>query len=187
MKTTLTALALLVAAGCVSQRPVHPYRLDGFPGAPIEGDLFPMRGGARWVFRDRLGGADTKPLELALQERNGGLVLEGSRQGGAAVALEDGFLTIRYEGEVVDQPLKLEGHVGDRWAAAGARYTVFGYDRVEVLGKEHRALVVAAERGQTRDLYWFADGVGWIRMRTERQGKALRDAFLEEFRPGGAS
>ena len=185
MRSAPVLVVLCLAACMTDRRPVHPYRLEGFPGAPIEGDLFPLRAGTRWVFRDRL--ADDKALELSLRREGEGFVLEGSRQGGASVALEGGFLSIRYEGEEVDRPLKLEGKVGDSWEAAGARYTVFGYDRIEVLGEKRRALVTAAERGGTRDLYWFVDGMGWVRMRTERQGRVLRDAVLAAHDAGVAN
>ncbi|MHC4971079.1 MAG: helix-turn-helix domain-containing protein [Planctomycetota bacterium] len=89
--------------------------------------------------------------------------------------------------------LKLEGKVGDQWRTKGSvvkkgtRYTVFGYDTVEVLGKPHRALVVAADRMPIRDLYWFAAGIGWVRIRTENEGRAKRDAYLVEFEPGGTN
>ncbi len=173
---------LALGAGCARDRPIHPMRLDGFPGAPIEAGLFPLAPGARWTFRDRLDPA--RALELSLREEAGTLVLEGTREGGVEVHLNAGFLELRYEGQVVERPLKLEGRVGDAWEAAGARYTAFGYDEVEVLGRRVRALVVAAERRGNRDLYWFARGLGWVRLRTEQQGKVYRDALLESFEPG---
>jgi hypothetical protein len=291
--------ALLAAGGgCAGERPIHPYRLEGFPGAPIEPDLFPLRGGARWVFEDRVD-PERGRLELELVEREGRLVLVGTKEGEAVVriadveadhgterrlvivfgvtvaqivtAVADHFdlseddllgkrpagprwqatvdlarrialflameLTASPAGEIADQfaaevrddvaevhgriraraeqdgdlartlrrleadltvrkayhVLKLEGKVGDQWRTKGSafkkgtRYTVFGYDTVDVLGKPHRALVVAADRMPVRDLYWFAAGIGWVRIRTENEGRTKRDAFLVEFQPGGAN
>ncbi len=288
-----------LAGGCAGERPIHPYRLEGFPGAPIEADLFPMRAGTRWVFEDRVD-PDRARLELELVARGERLVLVGTREGEAVVriaevegdhgperrleivfeitvarvvaavaefygvtpdeilgrqappAREQDTLAIPREvvvylsreltdaspeaiadlfaGEArpavatvherirrqawddndlaatlrrlraklgprrrVYYPLKLEGKVGDQWRTKGSlrekgtRYTVFGYDTVEVLGKPHRALVVAADRMPVRDLYWFAAGIGWVRIRTENEGRAKRDAFLVEFDSGGAN
>lgn len=294
------ALSWLVVAwaGCAGPRPIHPYRLEGFPGAPIEADLFPLRAGTRWVFEDRVD-PDRGRLELELEERDGRLVLAGTKEGEAVVRIVE-FKTgrgterrlvivfgiavdaiieavadhydIRMDEVLGDQPttprwqavvdlarrvsvylaseltamplaeitgrfavdaretvadarqqvrreaekdpalaqalrdleaeltvqkayhvLKLEGKVGDQWRTKGSmvkkgtRYTVFGYDTVDVLGKPHRALVVAADRMPIRDLYWFAQGIGWVRIRTENQGRAKRDAFLVEFEPGDAN
>ena len=55
-------LLAALAAGCASDRPVNPWRLDGFPGAPIETGLFPLRDGARWTFAD----AEGKSLALSI-------------------------------------------------------------------------------------------------------------------------
>jgi hypothetical protein len=286
---------VLLQVGCAGERPIHPYRLEGFPGAPIEADLFPLQAGARWVFEDRVD-PDRGRLELELEDREGRLVLVGTKEGEAVVrvvevdaergperrlvivfgvtvdhvveAVADHYairaeevlgvqpttprwqatvelarrvsvflateltsaprseITGRFAGgAVVDAPervphdaqkdpalaraleeleaeltarkayhvLKFEGKVGDQWATKGSalkkgtRYTVFGYDTVEVLGKRHRALVVAADRMPVRDLYWFAQGIGWVRIRTENQGRVKRDALLVEFQPGGAN
>jgi hypothetical protein len=179
--------ALLAVAGCALERPIHPYRLEGFPGAPIEGDLFPMRPGMRWVFRDRLK-PDGPPLELATRGSGEELELLGRkadatlrlRTAGPYVEIVDGT------GAVVDRPLRLDGRVGDTWSHAGATYTVFGYDRLEILGERLRALVVAVDRPPARDLFWFAPEVGWVRLRTELHGAVQRDALLVEFQPGDA-
>jgi len=168
-------------AACGIERPIHPLRLEGFPGAPIGTDLFPLRPGARWNFVDRLTG---KKLALRLVRTPEGLGLEGARRGGARVRIVDGFLEIDYAGDLVDRPLKLKGRVGDTWRAGGALYTVFGYDRILAAGKLRRALVVAADRPPLRDLYWFAPGIGFARLRTERKGRVVRDARLKSFQPG---
>lgn len=167
--------------GCAGDRPIHPYRLEGFPGAPIEPMHLPLKPGARWVFEERIG-ENRGLLEMKLAEKDGGLVLLGTRQGDARIRIVDGFLEVSV-GDRGFRPLKLEGHVGDRWSYAGARYTVFGYDEVEVAGGRHRALVVAADRPPVRDLFWFVPHMGWVRIRTERLGNVKRDAFLKEFYP----
>ena len=289
---------LALSASCAGERPVHPYRLEGFPGAPIEPDLFPLRAGTRWVFEDRVD-ADRERLELQLEAREGRLVLVGTQEGEAVVRIteveteqgaerrlvivfgvtveqiidavadhfdvrEDDVLGKRSAGpswqatvelarrisvflameltsasleeiassfvgearaanadahdrirlQAKEDPelsrtlgrleaeltahktyhvLKLEGKVGDQWHTKGSvvkkgtRYTVFGYDTVDVLGKRRRALVVAADRMPVRDLYWFVAGIGWVRIRTESEGRAKRDAFLVEFERGGAN
>jgi hypothetical protein len=173
-------LLLCVATGCASDRPVHPMRLDGFPGAPIEPGLFPLRDGARWMFADEHG----KPLVLAVRAKEGRFVLAGQTEGEAEIREHEGFLEILYEGKLLERPLKLEGAAGDQWKAAGATYVVFGYDEIEVLGKMTRTLVVAADRLPVRDLYWFAKDYGWVRLRTERNGKGVKDARLVAFEPG---
>jgi hypothetical protein len=174
---TRALLVALAVAGCAIDRPVHPMRLDGFPGAPIEPGLFPLRDGARWTFADGEGRA----LTLAIAARDGVHVLTGQTEGEAEIRIHDGFLEVLYEGLLVDRPLKMEGALGDRWEAAGATYTAFGYEEIEVLGETRRALVVAADRGLQRDLYWFARDLGWVRLRTERTGKTIRDARLVAF------
>ncbi len=179
-----------VLAGCMSvDPPTHPLRLEGYPGAPIEPGLFPLAPGTRWTFRDKHSGAE---LVLALEQvpqqapegGAGGLVLTGRSAGLVHVRVADGFLELLHDGDVVERPLKVEGVAGDAWTGAGASYRVFGYDRLEILGQERRALVVAADRGEVRDLFWFARGLGWIRFRTERQGRVIRDAVLVAFSPG---
>ena len=289
---------VVLAAGCAGERPIHPYRLEGFPGAPIEADLFPLRAGTRWVFEDRVD-PDRGRLELELEEREGRMVLVGTKEGEAVLriveleteqgperrlvivfgvaidevvkAVADRFeiradevlgnqptsprwrdtvhrarrvsmflaseltsaplaeITGRFAGEAPNavanardripleaaqdrdlaralreleaeltayrayHVLKLEGRVGDQWQTKGSlvkkgtSYTVFGYDTVDVLGKPHRALVVAGDRMPVRDLYWFAQGIGWVRIRTENEGRVKRDAYLVEFEPGGAN
>lgn len=181
MRLAVLALAL-VACACAGPRPIHPMRLEGFPGAPIEPDLFPLAPGARWVFEE-----GERRLELRLRADGEDIVLEGRKEGRAVVRAGEEFIEILYEGQVVDRPLKLEGKVGDEWRAGEARYTAFGYDEIEVLGEPRRALVVAADRPPVRDLYWFVAGIGWVRIRTERQGRVVRDARLVEFEAGRAN
>ena len=184
---TWTAVAaLLLAAACAGPRPIHPYRLAGFPGAPIEPDLFPVRVGSEWVFEDRMAEGE-KRLRLAIEQRGEELVLAGSKSAGATIRVRDGFIEIVAGGRVVERPLKLAGAVGDTWEVAGAKYTVFGYDEIEVLGTKRRALVVAADRVPVRDLYWFVAGIGWARIRTERLGAIKRDARLVEHRVAAAN
>jgi hypothetical protein len=174
-------LLALLSSGCATDRPVHPMRLEGFPGAPIEPGLFPISDGARWTFADEQG----KTLTLSVKARDGTHVLTGQTEGEAEIRVHEGFLEILYQGHLVDRPLKMEGAAGDRWEAAGASYTVFGYEEIEILGRKTRALVVAADRGVQRDLYWFAKDIGWVRLRTERTGHTLRDARLVSFEAGG--
>jgi hypothetical protein len=169
-----------LALGCASDRPVNPFRLEGFPGAPIEPGLFPLRDGARWTFGDEEG----KTLTLSIRAKEGKYVLAGQTEGEAEIREHGGFLEILYQGQLVDRPLKMGGAAGDQWRAAGAIYMVFGYEEIEVLGRKTRALVVAADRLPVRDLYWFAKDVGWVRLRTERNGKTIRDARLVSYDPG---
>lgn len=178
----LAVSVLLLVCACAGERPIHPMRLEGYPGAPIEPNLFPLSPGARWVFAD-----GDRRLELELREEGGQIVLAGRKEGHATVRAGPEFVEILYEGKVVERPLKLTGRVGDEWKAGGARYTAFGYDETEVLGKTRRALVVAADRPPVRDLYWFVEGIGWARIRTEREGRVVRDARLVEFDPGRAN
>lgn len=178
MRTPL--LLACLALGCVSDRPVNPLRLEGFPGAPIEPGLFPLRDGTRWTFSDEQG----KTLTLAVREKDGKFALMGQTEGEAEIREQDGFLEILYEGRLVDRPLKMEGVAGDQWRAAGALYMAFGYEEIDVLGKKTRALVVAADRLPLRDLYWFTKDLGWVRLRTERNGKTIKDARLVAFDPG---
>jgi len=176
---------VLLAISCAGERPIHPYRLEGFPGAPIEPMHLPLEPGARWVFEERVAEGQ-RELTMTLVERDGELVITGTRQGEAKVKVVDGFLEVSLAGRAF-RPLKLEGHVGDRWTFAGARYTVFGYDRLEVAGAPHRALVVAADRPPVRDRTWSVPHLGWVRIRTERLGAVMRDAFLKEFHPASAN
>ncbi len=159
---------------------MHPFRLEGFPGAPIEPGLFEPKAGARWVFAD-----GERELVLELTAREGALVLTGGKEGRPVVLrVNEPFVELVFEGQVIDRPFKRSGRVGDRWKVDQARYTVFGYDEIDVLGKTERALVVAIDRDKTRDLYWFAAPYGWVRIRTERQGSVVRDARLTSFEPG---
>jgi len=173
-------LLACLALGCATDPPVSPLRFEGFPGAPIEPGLFPLRDGTRWTFGDEQG----KTLSLAITAEDGKYVLTGQTQGEAEIRISDGFLEILYEGKLVDRLLKMEGAAGDRWQAAGATYMAFGYEEIDVLGKKTRALVVAADRPPLRDLYWFAKDLGWVRLRTERTGKTIRDAKLLSFDAG---
>jgi len=154
--------------------------LEGFPGAPIEPDLFPLKPGMRWVFEAK----DGRKLELAFRGTVGHLQMVGSKEGVAEIREKDGFIEILHGGKVIDRPFKLQGKAGDSWRLDKARYTVFGYDRLTVLGEERRTLVVAVEHGEIRDLHWFAKGIGWVRIRTEHQGAVHRDAVLVEFDDG---
>ena len=161
------ALAFALWAGaCAGPRPVHPMRLEGYPGAPIEPGLFPLDPGTRWVFAE-----GERRLELSLRAEGGEILLEGRKEGQAVVRAGPEFVEILFEGQVVDRPLKLEGKVGDEWRAGDARYTAFGYDEIEVLGALRRALVVASDRPPIRDLYWFVADIGWGRIRTEHRGR----------------
>jgi hypothetical protein len=180
----VTRLLLLAAAlaSCAWERPVHPLRLEGYPGAPIEPGLFPLRDGMRWEFADERNG--DRPLVLEIRASADGFDLVGSQEGAASLRVRDGFLEVLRGGELVDRPLKLEGKAGDTWKAKGAQCTVYGYDRIPVLGEERRALVVAVERGRIRDVYWFAQDMGWVRIVTEHEGHAVRDARLRRFDPG---
>ena len=179
----LLGLVATLVGGCRYERPVHPYRLEGWPGAPIEGDLFPLRDGARWVFRDRV---DAGRPELALELGRSGerWILRGRAQGEVELRKDGGYLEVWEGGRLRERPLPLAGKVGDSWKATSGRAFAFGYDRIDVLGEPRRALVVAIDRKETRDLIWFADGLGWVRFRTERSGKAVRDAVLVGHEPG---
>jgi len=175
-------LAALLLAACAHDRPIHPLRLEGFPGAPVAGPLFPLVPGRRWVFEERVG--EARKLELSLVEADGELVLQGRKEGRIVLRENQGYLDLLYRGQLLERPLKLEGRVGDSWKAAGVWYTIFGYEELEILGRPVRALVVAAERHPVRDYYWFAAEFGWVRFRTERSGKVRRDATLVAFEPG---
>jgi len=176
-------LIALGLAGCRYERPIHPYRLEGWPGAPIEGDLFPLCKGRLWVFRDRLA-EDGPELRLELEEEAGRWVLRGRTSGEVELRLTPDYLEIWQGGRLVERPLPRKGRVAYSWKAVSGRAFVFGYDRIEVLGEERRALVVAIDRHETRDLIWFVDGMGWVRFRTERSGSPVRDATLVEYLPG---
>jgi len=177
---------VLLATACRYERPIHPYRLEGWPGAPVEGELFPLRHGTRWVFRDALD--ERRPaLTLDLTRQEGRWILSGRAQGAVELRRSAGYLEVWQEGRLVERPLPLTGRVGDSWKATSGRAFAFGYDRLHVLGQERRALVVAIDRDKTRDLIWFSDGLGWVRFRTERSGKPIRDAFLVEHRAGASN
>ena len=93
-------------------------------------------------------------------------------------------MEVRQGDNVVDRPLKYPGKAGETWLVNQALVTIFGYDDIDVLGKKHLALVVAVDRRETRDLAWFVQDMGWVRLRTERRGKVLRDAHLIAYEPG---
>jgi len=152
-------------------------RLEGYPGARIEkGPCSPLKPAA-WVFQDKLD-KSRAPLRLALRRAGKGFVLTGATEQQANLARRDGFLEIRYQGKLVGRPLKLSGLVGDTWRVDDKLYTVYGYDRIPVLGRRRRALVVAVEQGVERNFYWFVQQMGWVRIRTEREGRPLKDAAL---------
>jgi len=180
---------ILFLSGCAAlERPISPWRLEGFPGAPIEPGLFPLRHGTAWEFRDRLDPAGPT-LRLELVREGEDLVLRGGegRTAGVSVSEEDGYLTLSRHGQVVDRPLAIAGKVGDSWPSGPRRATAFGYDRVFLLGREMRALVVAVDgmegSARARSLYWFARDLGWVRIRTEREGRVTKDAHLVAFTP----
>jgi len=178
-------VCLLLLGSCHVDRPIHPLRLEGFPGAPVVDNLFPLRDGMAWTFEDRLD-PDAEPLVLRLQKRpKQAFTLEGGRgEGKVEIAWKGGFLELRTEGRVFDRILKHPGKAGDTWEVGEAIFTVFGYDDVDVLGEERRALVVAADRRGRRELAWFVPDMGWVRIRTERRGKAVHDAFLVAYERG---
>ena len=179
----LAALALL-ACGCHVDRPIHPLRLDGFPGAAVEPGLFPLRDGMSWTFQDRLD-PDANPLLLRVIRKGRRYFLEGSKEGERLeIAHVDGYLEVRHDERVVDRPLKYPGKAGETWLVNTALVTIFGYDDIDVLGTQRRALVVAVDRREARDLAWFVRDMGWVRLRTERRGKVLRDAHLVAYEPG---
>ena len=180
----LLAALLLAGAGCAVERPIHPLRLKGFPGAEVEPGLFPLRDGMRWKFQDRLN-PDAAPLLLKLSKEGRRFYLEGTKAGQRLeIAQVDGFLEVRQGDQVVDRPLKYPGKAGDTWQVGTALVTIFGYDEVDVLGTERKALVVAVDRREYRDLAWFVKDMGWVRLRSERRGQALRDAHLVEYEAG---
>jgi hypothetical protein len=182
------AYAAILAPACGAiDRPIRPWKLDGFPGAPVEDLFLPLVPGTEWRFVDALA-PDRAPLELRLVARDGALLLEGTTLEAAEIRRAGNFVEILRGGRVVDRPLALAGKVGDSWRIDGATATLFGYDRIEVLGRPRRALVVGTDRatpkGRERELLWFAEGIGWARLRTEREGRAVRDARLVAFTPG---
>jgi len=173
-----------LAAGCAVERPIHPLRLEGFPGAPVESGLFPLRDGMSWKFQDRLH-PEAPPLLLKLSKQGSHYYLEGTKAGQRLeIAHVDGFLEVRLGEQVVDRPLKYPGKAGDTWQVGTALVTIFGYDELAVLGTKRRALVVAVDRRDYRDIAWFVQGMGWVRLRSERRGQVLRDAGLIEYDPG---
>jgi len=174
----------LLCCGCAVSRPIHPLRLEGFPGAPVEPGLFPLRDGMSWTFEDRLN-PEAPQLLLRVAKEGRRFFLEGRKTGERLeIAHVDGFLEVRQGDRVVDRPLKYPGKAGDTWLVNKALVTIFGYDDLEVLGEKRRALVVAVDRRDFRDLAWFVQGMGWVRLRTERRGMVKRDAWLVVYEPG---
>jgi hypothetical protein len=194
MSVLRNALPLLLVASCVS-RPINPWKMEGWPGskpgAEVEGEgLFDLRHGRTWPFTDRVDKARPE-LTLSLEKTGDGrYVLRGRRGGDVEITKDDGFLVLQRGFSVVDKPLKFSGRVGQGWNAAGAKCYFFGYDRVSVADEKVRALVVAVDRrtqgGRVRDLYWFAKDYGWVRIRNERNGGLIHDAFLTSFEPGAS-
>jgi hypothetical protein len=182
---SLLALLVLGSAGCKVDRPIHPLRLEGFPGEAVVSDLFPLRDGMSWTFQDRLN-PDADPLVFTVKKKglNTYVLDGGANTGPLELAWEDGFLEFRRDGEALDRILKFPGNAGDTWVINDAIFTIFGYDEIEVLGEKKRALVVAADRRRIRELGWFVPGMGWVRIRTERRGKVLHDATLIRHDPG---
>jgi hypothetical protein len=176
----------LLLAGCATDPPVHPMRLDDFPGHPIEGNLFPLRDRVEWVFEDRAA-AGNPEVRLVLTRSEGLYYLTGTKRATAEVRIRGVFLEILREGRPVARPLKLAGETGDSWTFNKMRTTVYGYDTIEIFGERRRALVTAVESGRSKDLYWWVDGIGWARLRNEQTGRVVRDAWLVEFRPGSAN
>ena len=128
---------------------------------------------------------------LALAQDGDEFELRGRKQGDLTVAVKDGYLEIRHLRSLVERPLKFEGVIGSRWAMPGARGEFFGFDELEVLGEKIPTLVVAIDRhtdvGRRRDIYWFAMAKGWVRIRSELDGRPQRDMRLVEFEPGASN
>ncbi|MEM8886052.1 MAG: hypothetical protein AAGD14_18450, partial [Planctomycetota bacterium] len=170
---------------CHVERPIHPLRLDGFPGDPVVENLFPLRDGMSWTFEDKLA-PDTPPLKLTVRSVGiNSYVLEGGRAADRIeIAWNGEFLELSREGQLIDRILKYPGRAGETWVVNQAIFTIFGYDTVEILGERRRALVVAADRRQMREIGWFVPDMGWVRIRTERRGRALHDTYLVAYEPG---
>jgi hypothetical protein len=176
---------LLLLGSCHIDRPIHPLRLDGFPGAPVVDNLFPLRDGTSWTFEDRL---DPEAPRLVLTLRRapfGKFFLEGARRADKVeIAWNGEFLELSREGQLIDRILKYPGKAGETWVVNQAIFTVFGYDTVKILGEKRRALVVAADRRQMREIGWFVPDMGWVRIRTEHRGRPIHDTFLVAYEPG---
>ena len=179
------ALVALISTGCHVDRPIHPLRLEGFPGEPVVANLFPLRDGMSWTFQDRLN-PEAAPLVFTVQKKglNTYYLDGGANTGPLELAWSGGFLELRREGVALDRILKYPGKAGETWVINEAIFTIFGYDTISVLGEEKRALVVAADRRPLRELGWFVPDMGWVRIRTERRGKVLHDAVLIRHDPG---
>ena len=172
-------------------------RMEGFPGAPVEPDLFPLRDRLVWKFRDRLA-PDQPPLLLEVRAEGDGYVLTDPTKEQARIGivehqsalnplLNGTFLEISRNGRIV-RPLKLSGRVGDSWPGGGkTRGMLFGYDRIDVLGESRRAMVVGLDRLPGREIYWFVRNMGWVRIRRERDGRVVHDMVLESFESSPAN
>ncbi|MEE8105819.1 MAG: hypothetical protein V3T86_09825 [Planctomycetota bacterium] len=185
------ALSLVLLAGCVpSLRPIDPWGFEGYPGGQVAGWRFELRDGRRWTFRDDLD-PEAEPMLLALAQDGDEFELRGRKQGDLTVAVKDGYLEIHHLRSLVERPLKFEGVIGSRWTMPGARGEFFGFDELEVLGEKIPTLVVAIDRhtdvGRRRDIYWFAMAKGWVRIRSELDGRPQRDMRLVEFEPGSSN
>jgi len=176
-------VCLLLLGSCQADRPIHPLRLEGFPGAPVVENLFPLRDGTKWTFEDRLH-PDAPPVVLELRRKLGGYALIGRGGVEVEIAWNDGYLELLEEGRLVDRFLKYPGHAGETWIANQAVFTIFGYDEIDVLGERRRALVVAADRRRLREIGWFVPDMGWVRIRTERRGNPIHDTVLVAYEPG---
>ena len=176
---------LLLLGNCGVNRPIHPLRLEGFPGAEVVDNLFPLRDGMSWTFQDRLD-PSARPLVLKLKrDLFRRYHLEGARRADQVeIAWNEGFLELSREGKLIDRILRFPSKAGETWIVNEAIFTVFGYDEIEILGEQRRALVVAADRRQMREIAWFVPDMGWVRIRTERRGRAIHDAFLVAYEPG---
>ncbi|MHC4938213.1 MAG: hypothetical protein ACYTHK_04520 [Planctomycetota bacterium] len=148
-------------------------------------NLFPLRDGMSWTFEDRLD-PDAARLVLTLRKKPlGGYSLEGGRRSEKIqVAWREEFLELSHEGQIVDRILRYPGKAGDTWVVNQAIFTIFGYDEVRILGEKRRALVVAADRRQMREIAWFVQDMGWVRIRTEHRGRPIHDTFLVAYEPG---
>ena len=181
----ICSVCLLLLGSCHVDRPIHPLRLEGFPGAAVVDNLFPLRDGMSWTFEDRLDPSAPRLVLTVRRKPLGGFVLLGARGADEVeIAWREGFLELSREGRLIDRVLKFPGKAGETWVVNDAVFTIFGYDDLTILGRKRRALVVAADRRRMREIGWFVPDMGWVRIRTEHRGKALHDTFLVAHEPG---